>query len=347
MNKALSDLYNHQKSWINANSEVVIFGAGSNGVRVREYLQRHNVEVLSYLDNDPQKQGQTFDKRNIQHASKANILSAPAIVIASTWHFDIANQLTEQGHENFIDLSIIGLAKETMIDDLTAKLNWLESRLADLSSKEILTHMAGYLSNTDKHFPISKFEQYLHPTFKLMQINQVIDGGAWHGDTALRLIEVLNTDTSIHSFEPEADNVAAAKLAVSQYANRVNIVSKGLWDSNTTLRFSSSSLTHSASCNIDKSGDIEIEVCTIDDYCKQNDLRPDLIKLDVEGADYAAIKGAQNIIKHNKPKLAVCLYHDFDDLWRIPELIDSIRPDYNFYLGHHNNSWHETVLYCN
>jgi len=68
--------------------------------------------------------------------------------------------------------------------------------------------------------------------------------------------------------------------------------------------------------------------------------------MDMEGAEYEALMGATNTIKPLQPYLAICLYHDFDDLWRIPQLIDNIAPDYDMYIGHHSNGWFETVLYC-
>ena len=56
----------------------------------------------------------------------------------------------------------------------------------------------------------------------------------------------------------------------------------------------------------------------------------DLIKLDVEGAEYDALLGAKNTMKESAPHLAVSLYHRTDDLWCLPLFIKEIYADKNF-----------------
>jgi hypothetical protein len=56
------------------------------------------------------------------------------------------------------------------------------------------------------------------------------------------------------------------------------------------------------------------------------------MKLDVEGAEMDILKGATKMIKKYKPILAVCVYHYIDDIWKIPEYLKSIVPEYKFVL---------------
>ena len=53
------------------------------------------------------------------------------------------------------------------------------------------------------------------------------------------------------------------------------------------------------------------------------------------------------IIKRQKPKLAICVYHKPEDIWEIPEFLLNIRPDYKFYFRHYCY-WDigETVMYA-
>jgi hypothetical protein len=68
--------------------------------------------------------------------------------------------------------------------------------------------------------------------------------------------------------------------------------------------------------------------------------------MDVEGAEYQALIGAVDIIKRNKPKLAISIYHNQSDLFRIFELINQMRNDYIFYFRLHNKLGVDAMLYA-
>ena len=76
--------------------------------------------------------------------------------------------------------------------------------------------------------------------------------------------------------------------------------------------------------------------------------RVDFIKMDIEGAEYEALLGCENLIFNQHPKLAVCTYHGYEDVWHLPYLIDEMNPDYKFYLRHYGGTLLPTefVLLC-
>jgi hypothetical protein len=70
---------------------------------------------------------------------------------------------------------------------------------------------------------------------------------------------------------------------------------------------------------------------TIDNFVKEEKIdRVDFIKIDTEGFEKERIKGAEKTIKEFKPRLAIAAYHFPDDKKAIPELVLSIRDDYNY-----------------
>lgn len=71
------------------------------------------------------------------------------------------------------------------------------------------------------------------------------------------------------------------------------------------------------------------------------------IKMDVEGAERQALTGAREIIRRNRPVLAVSAYHLWDDLFVLPLLIKEIAgDDYKVYLRHHGIAAEELVIYA-
>lgn len=70
------------------------------------------------------------------------------------------------------------------------------------------------------------------------------------------------------------------------------------------------------------------------------------MNLDIEGAEYPALCGAIEVIKRDRPILAISIYHSAEDLYRIPEYLMSELRSYKYYIRHHALISCETVLYA-
>ena len=56
--------------------------------------------------------------------------------------------------------------------------------------------------------------------------------------------------------------------------------------------------------------------------------RVDFIKLDIEGAEREALRGAVQVLKKYRPRLMIDSYHLPDDNVVLPEIIAGAQPDY-------------------
>jgi hypothetical protein len=74
--------------------------------------------------------------------------------------------------------------------------------------------------------------------------------------------------------------------------------------------------------------------------------RVDFIKMDIEGAELEALRGAESVLKQFKPKLAISVYHNFKDFWTIPQYLAQLGLGYRFYLRHFTIHAEETVLFA-
>lgn len=167
----------------------------------------------------------------------------------------------------------------------------------------------------------------------------LIDGGAYDGDTALAFSQKTNGKyRHIHCFEADSEIVPRLHQRVAGL-HRITVHPIGLWSENTTLRLSPNGIASS----INPSGTIEVPVQALDSMGLGG---VSFIKLDIEGSEIPMLQGAAETIREYKPKLAISVYHKPDDLISIPELIQSIRPDYTFRLRHHTPIFHDSVLYA-
>lgn len=222
------------------------------------------------------------------------------------------------------------------------KFNWVESVLADddsISTYEsiISFRLSGnlkYMSN----FSDREKEQYFEKFLNLSKDNEVfVDVGGFDGFTSHEFIKKCPGFRAVYFFEPDAENFFAAKNRLDKY-NNVHLMQMGLSNQKETLKFSSGGSISA----ITEDGDIEIQVDALDELV---DDAVTFIKMDIEGAEHMAIKGARNTILNNHPRLAICVYHKDEDFWKIPEQIFSIRDDYDIYLRHYTEGVAETVMF--
>ena len=82
--------------------------------------------------------------------------------------------------------------------------------------------------------------------------------------------------------------------------------------------------------HIADSGNITVNVDTIDNIV--GDTPIGLIKMDIEGAELNALKGAINTLKKCRPYLALSAYHKPEDLITLPQFIKSVYGNCGIYL---------------
>jgi UDP-3-O-acyl-N-acetylglucosamine deacetylase len=79
---------------------------------------------------------------------------------------------------------------------------------------------------------------------------------------------------------------------------------------------------------------VQVPLTTIDKLVAELNLpRVDFIKMDIEGAEVPAMRGAHDTIKRFKPRMAIATEHKPDDEYTIPAAARSLRPDYQVQCG--------------
>ncbi len=177
----------------------------------------------------------------------------------------------------------------------------------------------------------------------------VIDAGACWGETALSFSLQVGTTGRVFAFEFIPDNLTILKKNLGlnpELGGIVKVIPSPLWDiPGRELNFDEGG----CSSRLLPEGCYGAKVLTtsLDEFVKENGIEHiDFIKMDIEGSELAALKGAANVLRAFRPKLAIALYHKAEDFRTIPEFIYGLDLGYRFYLDHHSINVCETILYA-
>ncbi|MBN6101595.1 FkbM family methyltransferase [Xanthomonas sp. CFBP 8703] len=281
------------------------------------------------------------------------------------------------GYEFFSDViknvdHLVGFTKN-FVDDYS-RISWLCILLYRLTSNPF------YLEACAVGFGKENFNLNSYATnrqfFKFNDREVYVDGGAFNGDTIEVFLRACKGQFKrIHSFEPSShsNNLIRSRLNTLQdqylkpLAPAITLHEKGLWDSNTTLKFNPgqgvpdfkmSSLVQPQSAHLIESNIIghiyeksreedvsmTVPVTSIDDATERT---ATFIKLEIEGSELKALHGARETIEKNRPQMAISIYHKPEDLLTLTNFVTETDKDYKLGFRQHNRLWPDAmVLYC-
>ena len=105
--------------------------------------------------------------------------------------------------------------------------------------------------------------------------------------------------------------------------------------------------TADSSSTVSIEGDVTVAMTTVDAMVVEQHLgRVDFIKMDIEGGEVDALRGAEETLKKFTPRLAISVYHRPHDLPDIVALVRQACPDYRLYLSHKSPGLAETILFA-
>ena len=267
----------------------------------------------------------------------------------------VRNKLREAGLNNIVDVGELISGRGDLLslpwfvdqqrEELKLNLTWwstLWSIMSDRASKQTLldvlrfrlTANLDYMKNYSVRFSDQYFEDFMQ--YK----NEVfVDAGGFDGDTTEEFINRHPDYKKVFLFEPSATNLDAARRRLNGRRD-IDFRALGLSDSRGRLYFNADA---GSASSITTGDGVSIPVATLDQELEGEAIS--FIKMDLEGWEVNALRGAEITIKKNKPKLAIAVYHRAKDFREIPEYVLNLAPDYKVYLRHYTQGWSETVMY--
>lgn len=228
------------------------------------------------------------------------------------------------------------------IDDFV----WLYNHLQDYRSKKtlyaILNNWYCYDFDTTNITREYMYDDYFDLDLIKCDNNEVIvDLGAYTGDTILSYLKNYGKDCyqKIYCYEITLETFEILKNNLQEYDN-IDFRLKAVGDCEGQMELINNSVNASANTIIDKS-DGNIVMTTLDSDIED---KITLIKADIEGFEQKAILGARKHIINDHPRLLISVYHNNDDLWKIPQMIYELSNDYKFYLRYNSSPIYPTEI---
>lgn len=187
-------------------------------------------------------------------------------------------------------------------------------------------------------------ERHNNGFIKLLEIakgkNIVFDMGAHIGLCALPLSKVINKEGVCYAFEPSTINLKYLQMHIEiNDIKNVVIVPKLVGGEKTddAIFYETDKVSGmNAICDIIKKTD-DVYICkkkqqtTIDDFVRENNCIPEVIKIDVEGAEMDVLRGGENTLKRFRPEIILSVHPNH--LQVLGYSLDELK-DYIFELGY-------------
>lgn len=347
------------RQWLNEG--IHVFGAYKVGLKLARLARASGVEIKGFLDNDRAKQNADIEGMSVRHPADVALEDA-VVLIASGRHGNaIHAQLSQIPGIRLVNMSefLYALEAPHAASEFT---DFVEApareafrfisaflRMDDERSRRVFETLMGMRTRLSialaKEVKSPYDEEYFDKGFvQPMHAARFVDAGAAAGDTLDRLEAHFGPVEQAWLFEPE---LPAYYEALKRYAARENV-----WLFNMGLDEAPSRATYQPGLSYDITKEMASSVpAGITSYIQGVPLdavvtgRVGLFKLDIEGMEARALRGAKAIIAQDKPVLAVCAYHRADDFWKLIDEVMVMRPDYRIGMRLYADILEDITLY--
>lgn len=333
---------------------VVFYGCGSMFHSILDTWRTYVGTPVSWCcDSDPGKWGRTFEGiRCIPVDDLVRMKDECAVFVTIDRSQEVFDFLRGAGFPSvntfyLFDLLASDYLLSQDVSVLAGHLAATYRMLGDERSREvfraIVERVFGHGTHVHVMAGVRDDDQYFAPDLLHLGADEsFVDVGAFTGDTVLEFVERTGGRfREVYAFEMDARNFAELSATVDALPQRerIHAYNFGLWDAETELVYASDD----SSSRIGEGAAVG-RVKRLDDVLDGG--RVTFLKMDVEGAEPQALRGAAASITAWRPALAVCVYHDFRHLWEIPGYLRGLVPDYRIFLRQYTGIERETVCYA-
>lgn len=337
------------------NKPIVLYGKGNGAEKVLACCETNHVDVKAIFASDDRPSDKPFHNMKVEKLDDV-LLRYPDPIILFCFGserpevVEMMINLANRFESYFPDLPI---SDGPIITDefVVANKNRIDAArklLAGYKSKRVFDNLIQYKHSGKIEYLLdsesdSKEKRKL---LKLGNEEHFLDLGAYTGDTIDEFLDWKKGKYK-HITALEANEKNYKKLVENKGClPNITLVNKAVWNDSEELIFTGRSgrnfgiLTDIAGR---KTEPFRVSSVSVDELA----IDPSFIKMDIEGAERQALIGMKKALNEYHPKLQISVYHQTDDFYEIPLLLEELCPGYKMYLRHHRAlpAW-EYQLYC-
>lgn len=237
------------------------------------------------------------------------------------------------------------LASPSRIAAADSRIRRVMEGLGDPESRRLVEAIRSF--RMGGNLPFSAYRSPEAQYFNALTLGQLegrapvyVDCGAYTGDT-YRTFQAARPCAAAYLFEPDPGNYSALVRSVVDLPTPVHCLPLAVSDEHRLVTFSGGD---GEACALSEAGSDRVLAVPLDDVLTT--VQVDFLKIDVEGADLQALRGAKRLIARCRPVIAISLYHNPDDLWEIPLTAFELCEDYDFFVRQHCFNSFDSVLYA-
>lgn len=332
---------------------IAIYGMGNGADKLFNIFSKKKIDIAAVFASDDFVRGHSFREYKVKKYSElceefGDFVIVPAFATRLPEIMKRMDNMDCEREVRFPELPVIGdepIDKEFISENIEDIRDVYEI-LADELSKKVFASLINFRISGKLSYlrEIMTDRDEIFRTLGVTSKEVFADLGAYDGDTLEEFFNIAGGFKHAVAIEPDRRNFRKLMKYAEGRAD-ITLVNKAVSSSKQLLRFNDKAGRNSA---LDESGRCEVEADSPDNIFADIGVHDvSFVKMDVEGAEIAALEGLRNTIFENKPKLCICAYHKREDLWRIPKFIKSLNWEYKIYLRKHlyYPGW-ETAYYC-
>jgi len=345
---------------IQAKPKLCLWGLGSHGHNWYSYLKSLGIYVDYVYDASPEALDAWHGREEKlmlppRGQKRAEYLSDITVLVAMRNAQPLIDELYADGFYDAYVATVNFFAFDTSLRyaGKADKLREMEREVCDLlhlcgdeeSKKIICQTVEKYFDEAHVQIDCIPNQYFVQPLVPLTDEECFVDVGAFDGDSIDAFLQAVDGKyRHIYAFEMSKGNYTKLSRKIEEDprydATRISIYPYGVSDQDGTARY----YENNSSSVFSDDGTETAEFRRLDDILKDQQIT--FIKMDIEGAEPLALRGAEQIIRAQTPKLAVCTYHRAEHLWELPTMIRRMNSAYKFYFRHHDTDETETVCYA-